>query len=542
MATKYTREDLTNMSSEAKDLLIISMQEQLEMLNANIEKLIEQVRLANQYRFGRHSETMNVIDGQLSLFDEAEAFYDADAKEPEADEIIQTQPRKKKAKGKRDADLDAFEQEAHLHDVSKEQLDTFYGKGNWKSMPDETFKRLRYEPASWTVEVHTVKVFVGTDGEHQDEFTRGSRLKDLLRNSVLTPSLGAAILNGKYVNSLPYNRIEQEFSRNGMNISRQNMANWTINLSERYFYALCERMKYHLLQYHVNQSDETPVQVIHDGSGPGSKSYMWVHRSGEFYQDKPIVLYEYQKGRDHHFPLEYYKDFNGVLLTDGLSQYHLVEKKAAGITNANCWAHARRDYSDAVKAASKDIKGNPNAAKQSIAYQALLRIGTIYDMEGTLKELKPEERLKERKVTVKPLVDEYFAWVKKQLASILPKGKTAEGLNYSINQEKYLRVFLDDGEVPIDNSASERSIRTFCIGKKNWMFFDSIRGAKASASVYSISETAKLNNLRPYNYFKYLLTELPKFSDEEGNIDISKLDPLMPWATELPDECRKSRR
>ena len=122
------------------------------------------------------------------------------------------------------------------------------------------------------------------------------------------------------------------------------------------------------------------------------------------------------------------------------------------------------------------------------------------------------------------------------------KGKTAEGLKYSINQEKYLKVFLTDGNVPIDNSASERAIRTFCIGKKNWMFHDSVMGAQASAIIYSISETAKLNNLRPYYYFKHLLTELPKLCDEKGNIDSAKLEHLLPWAKELPAECRKPRR
>ena len=240
--------------------------------------------------------------------------------------------------------------------------------------------------------------------------------------------------------------------------------------------------------------------------------------------------------------LDYYADFKGVLVTDGLSQYHLVERKAADIKNANCWAHARRSFSDAVKAASKDLKDNPEIAKQTVAYQALLRISSIYKFEGTLKELSPEERLKERQKNIKPLVDEYFDWVKNVLETTLPKGKTAEGLNYSLNQEKQLRVFLDDGEVPIDNSASERAIRTFCVGKKNWLFFDSIKGADSGAAIYSITETAKLNELRPYKYLEYLLTELPKLCDNEGNIDITKLDPLMPWATELPDECRKPRR
>ena len=135
-------------------------------------------------------------------------------------------------------------------------------------------------------------------------------------------------------------------------------------------------------------------------------------------------------------------------------------------------------------------------------------------------------------------------WVKQQVAecSVPPKSKTAQGLNYIINQEHYLKVFLTDGDVPIDNSASERSIRTFCLGKKNWMFHNTAKGANASALVYSISETAKLNNLHPYNYFKYILTELPKHCDQKGNIEPAELEYLMPWSDQLPEECRKPRR
>lgn len=537
MVMRYTTDDLKKMSSTEKDILIISMQDQLDRLNENIEKLIEQIRVANQYRFGRHTETMKAIDGQLSIFDEAEEGYSPDSEEPAIEDVVPVAKKHHKTKGKRDNDLKDFPQKPITHDVPVEKLNAFYGEGNWKERPEETFKRLRFTPASWTVEVHTVKVYVGTAGDHQDEFMRGDRPKDLLRNSILTPSLGAGMLNGKYSNSLPYDRISKEFQSYGVNISKQTMCNWTINLAKKYFEPFCDRMKDHLFALHVNQSDETPCQVIADGRKPGAKSYMWVHRSGEYYKDRQIVLYEYQKGRDHHFPLEYYKDFKGILVTDGLAQYHLVDQKLPDVINANCWVHARRDFADAVKACD-----DPETAKQSVAYQALKRIGAIFDADKALRSLSCEERLAKRQSVVRPLVDEFFAWVKAELASMLPKGKTASGLNYCINQEKYLRVFLSDADVPMDNSASERSIRTFCIGKKNWMFFDSVRGAQASATIYSVSETAKLNNLRVYKYFEYLLTELPKLCDEKGNIDKTKLDNLMPWSPEVPNDCRKPQK
>lgn len=537
MAKKYTLDELNNCSKQDLMLLVLSMQDQLDRMNENIENLIEQIRIANQQRFGRQSEKLDVIDGQLDLFNEAEALSEERLQEPTVEDILPSTPKKRKQQGKRDTDLSGFPEEKIIHPVSEDKLHETYGKGNYKRMPDELYKRLHYEPASWTVEVHTVEVYVGTDGLHQDEFLRGDRPRDLLRNSIVTPSLEAAILNGKYVNSVPLYRIEQEFQRNGVNISRQNMANWTIICAQKYFLPLYNRLKEELLKYHVTQADETPVEVINDGRPAGAQSYMWVHRSGEFYKDTPVVLYEYQKTRHHDHPKEFYKDFTGVLVTDGLNQYHLVEKELDGLINANCWAHARRAFTDAVKA-MKDR----DAAKQSCAYQALVRISTIYKLDESLKELTPDERLRERKRSVKPVVEEYFLWVKDALTTQLAKGKTAEGLKYSINQEKYLKVFLDDGEVPIDNSASERSIRTFCIGKKNWVLINSIKGAKASAVIYSISETAKLNNLNTYHYFCHLLTKLPKLMDRDGNIDSKALTPLLPWADELPDICHKPRR
>lgn len=255
------------------------------------------------------------------------------------------------------------------------------------------------------------------------------------------------------------------------------------------------------------------------------------------------MIYEYQKGRAHQKPLDFYKDYKCVLVTNSLQQYHLVDKKLPDMINANCWAHARCAFADAVKAMDKK---DPNMVKQSVAYQALQKIAEFYNADTEPKELPSEQRLQKRQKKILPLVEEFFAWVKEQVAqcAVPPKTKTGQGLNYLINQEPYLKVFLTDGDIPINNSTSERSIRTFCIGKKNWMFHNTANGASASAMVYSISKTAKLNNMRPYYYFKYILTELPKLCDEHGNININSadLDYLMPWAEKLPDECRKPRR
>ena len=552
---KYTEEELGQFSKKHLINLLLEQQEQLARLNDNMERLIEQFNLMQNYRFGRKTERMDQIPGQLSFFNEIEACYDPDAGEPEYEEVVRKVKKKKEA-GRRELDLEGIPEEDVSHSLTDEQLDDFFGPGCWRRMKPDEYARLRFNPASWTVERHKVDVAVGTRGDHQDEFLRGDRPKDLLRASLVTPSLEAAIMNAKYVNSVPLNRISTEFERNGVYISRQTMANWTIECARRYLFPMYTLLHEILLSYHVNQCDETPVQVVNDHNpdnpedqkgAPGHKNWMWVHRSGEFYTIHQIVLFEYQRGRGHEHPEAFYKDFNGVLVTDGLQQYHLIEDHIEDLTNANCWVHLRRFFSDAIKAVGKNNKG---IIKTSIAYQALVRIAAIYKLENTLKDADASERLAVRQSSIKPLVEEFFAWAKERLDdnSVLPKGKTADGLRYAINQEKYLKVFLEDGEVPIDNSASERALRTFCVGKKSWVLINSVHGAEASAIIYSITETAKLNGLNPYYYLEHLLVVMPnilppKKEDEPQKMpDRSELEKLLPWSNELPEKCRVKRR
>ena len=550
---QFSETELNNFSKKHLIELLLEQQKQLDRMNDNMEKLIEQFRVMNSDRFGRKTERLDQIDGQTSLFNEVEQCFDPNAEEPEFETVVR-KIRKKKTKGQRELDLEGLPEEQIRHELTDEQLNEFFGEGNWRRMKSDEYARLRLVPATWVVERHSVDVAVGKSGDHQDEFLRGDRPADLLRNSIVTAPLEAAIMNAKYVNSMPLDRISKQFERDGVFISRQTMANWTIRCAELYLLPIWELLHDILLEYHVTQCDETPVQVVHDNNpkdpddtkgAAGHKNYMWVHRSGEFYKDRPIVLFEYQRGRGHEHPEAFYEGYHGVLVTDGLQQYHLIEQTLEGLINANCWSHARRSYADALKAIGKT---NQEAIKTSIAYQALLRIAAIYKLENTLKDLSAEKRLEERQKSVKPLVEEYFAWVKERLAdtSVLPKGKTAEGLNYSVNQEKYLKVFLEDGEVPIDNSASERSLRTFCVGKKNWVLISSVKGANASAVIYSITETAKLNGLNPYYYLSHLLTEMPRLVAEkpkdQEHISRSQLEQLLPWSETLPEKCHAQHR
>ena len=286
----------------------------------------------------------------------------------------------------------------------------------------------------------------------------------------------------------------------------------------------------------VVQADETVCKVSKDGRPANAESRMFVYRSGEFETHKTIVLYDYQKTRKAAHIADFLGEFSGILVSDAYSGYHCLDQQRESIHVANCWAHARRPFADAVKLLQK--KGGPSkqAVKKSIAYQALDRIASLYALEGDWKDLTPEKRHCRRKEYSKPLVEAYFTWVKSVDPDTVVSENTKKGVQYSINQEKYLRVFLSDGAVPIDNSACERAIRPFCVGRANWHMIDSVKGAQASAVIYSIVETAKANNLKPYEYLKHLLTEVPKHMEDT---DLAFLDDLLPWSDAIPNVCRK---
>lgn len=533
MAMKYTEEQLNSFSKSELIQLLLVGQEQLASIDQKLQLVLEQLASSNRSRYGRSSEKMDTdqqiafkeVDDQIVFFNEAEAVVDL--YEADSEEETPTKSKPTKRKGKREEDLKGLPIVIVNHTMTEEELHNEFGEKSWKQLPDEVYKRYKFTPAKVEVEEHHVAVYAG---KKEDRIIKAKHPGYLLRNSLVSPSLEAAIINGKYINAVPFYRMEKEFERYNLNISRQDMAYWTIQCADRYLAILYDYLHEKIYDYHVLQADETPVLVNKDGRPAGSKSYMWVYRTGKMYKDKPIVLYDYQKTRNTSHPREFLKDFKGVCVTDGYQVYHTLEKEREDLTIAGCWAHARRRYDEAVKALPKKEQ------KNSLAYLALKQIQAIYREENQLSEFSSEERLKYRQISVKPLVEAYFTWIKDHVNKVLPKSKTWSGFNYSINQEKYLKTFLDDGDIPIDNNAAEQSIRSFCIGKKNWVMIDTISGAKASAIIYSIAETAKANHLKPYNYFEYLLTEIPKHLDDK---DLSFCEDLLPWSPNLPAECKK---
>ena len=542
MAKKYTESELKNCSKEILITLFLhyqdQMSEQLDQLNSKLDRMAEQLAVLQNNKFGRKSEKLDVIDGQLSfVFNEAEALVEnAYVVEPAEEEVLETVTRKrKKKKGKREEDLSNLPVETVDHELSDEELAGTFGPDGWKVLPDEVYLRVKVEPAKYTVEEHHVHVYASKKG---DRIVKATRPKSLLRNSVATPSLVASIMNAKYVNGLPLHRIAQEFQRNEVNISKQVMANWMIRCSERYLSPVFMRLHQLLLEYDVIQQDETPVKVSKDGRPANSKSFMWVYRTGKYYRERPIVLYDDQRTRKKENPERFLKGFRGICVSDAFSVYDSMDKSHPEITFAFCHVHGRRRFADALKALPKARK---KEAKDTIAYQALQKIAAIYHLDNQYASLTSEERRYKRQLTIKPLVEDLFAWMKQvKEENILPEGsETLKGIDYYLNHEKQLKVFLDHGNVPLDNNATEASLRSFCLHKHTWKLIDTINGAESSALIYSIVETAKANNLNPFRYLEFLLTQMMDHEDETA---YSFIDRLLPWSDDIPEICRIKKK
>ena len=543
MAFKYTEEQLNKLDKELLVQLFLGLQDQMEgltrqtqALNDKMQLMMEQLVLSKKSRFGRSSEKMAgpgqirfmEVDGEIVFFNEAEAVCGLDA--PEPDSLEPQQPKKKKQAGKREADLAVLPVRRIDHYLSEKELAAEFGEKGWKQLPDAISRCYRFVPAKVEVEEHHVGVY---SSKTDDRMVKAPHPKKLLPGSLVSPSLAAAVLNGKYVNAVPLYRLEKEFERYGLAITRQNMANWVIRLGESCFGPLYDYLHTLLYRYPVIQADETPVLVNKDGRPAGSKSWMWVYRSGCLYQKEQVILYEYQKTRNASHPRKFLKDYNGICVTDGYQVYHTLEKEKEDLKIAGCWVHCRKKFEEALEVIPKELR------KQSVLDLLMNQIRAIYREEGKLSGFSADERVKKRQLVVKPLVDAFFAYVKQNSGRVPKSGKAREAFTYALNQEPYLRVFLENGNVPMDNNASERAIRGFCIGKKNWEMIDTVHGASASAIIYSISETAKANGLKPYEYFEYLLTEIPKHQDESST---DFLADLLPWSEKLPEYIRKPKK
>ena len=543
---ELSEEQLKHLNKDALVIIAASLQNQLRSMahqleNANvrlddnnrqIELLTEQIRLMNQRHFGKKAESgLNDMEGQLTLFDsfnEAEGFQKKDLAEPTIEEVTISSYRRSKTKGKREADLDGLPSRIFEHRLSDEELDEKFPNG-YKELPVEIHKRLHIIPETFIVDEHHVHVYASKSND--GTIIRAERPLDLFRNSIATPALVVSIINGKYANALPLERQSRAYKCNGINLSTNTMSNWVINSTDRYLSLVYERLHELIYENKVIHADETPVKVMRIDNTKvkgGKKTYMWVYRNQCLRTTHPIVLYDWQASRKADHPREFLKDFSGTVVTDGYQVYHKLADEREYLRIAGCWIHARRPFADFIK--SVGLK----TAKGTVAQEAYDMITDILHTDNEFDDLSNTDRRKQRQTKLQEKVDTYFEWVKQKYSQVTHNSTIGKALAYSINQEKYLRVFLTDGMVPPDNNYAEQAIRPFTIGRKNFVLMESDNGAKASAMLYSLVETARANEVNTYQYLELLLTEIPKHMDDNN---LKFLDELLPRAPRVQREC-----
>ncbi len=261
-----------------------------------------------------------------------------------------------------------------------------------------------------------------------------------------------------------------------------------------------------ILESHVMNIDETPVKVLKE---PGrSKSYMWVFKGAP--RGKPILLFHYDPSRSEDVVVSFLKDYTGIVQTDGYSGYGFLDDKR-GILHVGCWVHARRKFVEVTKAAGKNKK-NPGGNTGT----ALKYISKLYKIEKQAREkgLSADELYAERQSKAVPILEEFKKWLDATVEKVPPKSLLGKAVNYALNQWHRLILYTEDGQVGPDNNAVENAIRPFVIGRKNWLFSCTPEGARASAAIYSLIETAKANDLEPYWYLKHLFERLPEAMTE----------------------------
>lgn len=482
----------------------------------------EQFRLNQSKRFGASSEKTSL--DQLAFFNEAEKIAHPKAQEPTVEEIT---VKRRKARGlNKDtmADLPVEVIEYHLPEGEQVCPKCHH---SLHVMSKEVRRELIIIPAEVKVVEHVRDVCACRNCEKENTSTpiiTAPMPAPVLQGSFVSPSLMAFVMNRKYSEAIPLYRQEQQFVNFGIDLSRQTLANWMIQGANKWLKVLYDRMHTFLLNESFLLADETTLQVLQEkGRAATSKSYMWLYATGRF--GPQIFLYDYQVSRASKHPKNFLTGFKGFLQTDGYPGYNEV----TDVTRAGCFAHARRGFTDALKALPDKVSPSSTLAMEGIEY-----CNKLFAIERTLSDLSPEERYKERLNLSKPVFEAFLLWLTVKKQQVLPKSQLGKAITYCLNQWSKLEAILLDGQIELSSNRAERAIKPFVIGRKNFLFCKTPNGATASALIYSVIETAKANGLSPYHYLVYLFEKLP-------NIDLKNLDQvddLLPWSHTIPDSCK----
>ncbi len=503
-----------------------AQRERISALENQVEVLMEALRLARHKRFGASSEkTDESVMEQLSfLFNEAEVFSAAETQAEEPVTVVAAHKRHKKHEYTLDNVPEGTPTEQIEHRLEGEDLVCPQCGDTMTEIGKEVVNKLKIKPVEFVVEQHIYYTYACQSCSKEDIETpvvKAPREKNIIPGSFATPEAVAYIMTQKFAMGSPLYRQEQEMNRAGIHLSRQTMSNWILRAAEDYLAPVYEQLHRELLTRDVLHADETTLQVLREpGKKPQSDSYMWLYRtSGD--TDKPIVLYEYQPGRGAKHPKEFLAGFKGYLHTDGYSGYHNLPEE---ITVVGCWAHARRKFDEAVKSLPKG-KAKGSSASQGLAYCNLL-----FEIEQGLADKTAEERYKERLKQAKPVLDAMLAWANTR--TVAPKSALGKAFTYLKDQWPYLLNYLRDGRLELSNNRAERSIKPFVIDRKNFLFANTSGGAKGSAVMFSMIQTAIENGLDPYRY----LTWLMKTANGADLMEPKSVQALLPW--NAPSECR----
>lgn len=529
---KATENGAENDKKEYVELLesrVSGLKNTVADLTEEVTHLKEVVAQYKKMIFGQSSEKTaytQELSEQLNLFNEAE--NEANPKEKEKTVVVGKHERKaKRTHEELAANLPV---EEVVLTIPEEERNC--GKCGSELIPigkEKVCDKLVIIPAQFKIERtyrESYKCAGCGDNEEKDSSLPDIEKKTIVKapvpepvipNSLASASAVTYVMYEKYVNAIPLYRMEYDFKNKGIELSRTTLSNWIIAASDKWLEPLWKAMKKELLQSRVIQADETMVQVLNEpGRKPAQKSYMWVYCSGEF-EEKAAVLYEYAQRRVGTNAGKFLEGYHGYLVADGYDGYNGVKAERCG-----CWAHLRRRFKEAIP----DTDAVNSKAKVGFDY-----CNRLFELEKEIKNLPFDERQNRRSKHEKPLLDEFWIW----LDTLTPVGgsKLAKAIGYAYSERKYLSVFLNAPEVPISNNRCENAIRPFTVGRKNWLFSASPKGAKSSAMVYSIIESAKANNLNPYNYLLYIFTVMPQLKRDDET-----LQSLFPWSDTLPDKCK----
>lgn len=477
-------------SMEEKDALILAQQEEIERLNARYRETLEQFKLAQQRRFARSSES-NVLQLPLDLqFDEADSVP-VEELPKEENTITVTYTRNKP---KRRPLPDNLPREVIEHDISDADKQCACGCLKQR-IGEEVTEQLEVVPAQLKVIQHVRPKYACNRCDESVSIAPMPKL--FLPKSMATPSLIAHTIVSKYQDHLPLYRQEKIWQRTGIDMPRNTVCGWIMSSAE-----VCMPMREALIAMLTAsgyvQADETPVQVMDEPNRKNtSTSYMWLYRSAK--PDKPVILFDYRETRQADWPKEILHDYKGYLQTDGYKGYDWVDEKS-DIIHLGCMAHARRPFVELVK-----LSKNTGKSHQAVAY-----FQKLYAIEKIAREGKytAAQRFNLRLEKAKPILDEMRTWLTESLRHAVPQSKLSNALIYMHDRWHELTNYLTNGELEIDNNGAENQIRPFALGRKNWLFSGSPRGAHASALFYSLLATSVANDWNPFEYLRYVFDNI----------------------------------